>query len=163
MPSSQSQPVLLDNTVLSNFAVVQRADIVLSLWESCATTQAAWREFQAGIRLGRLPGNMWQALPVIVLNDSENEVANRLSNILGEGERSCIAVAENRKGLLVTDDRKARRIALEMGVKVTGTLGVLAVAVERSIIPLADANRYLEQMIRNGYRSPVDDIGKLLS
>ena len=163
MPASQSNPVLLDNTVLSNFAEVKRTDVVTSLWKTCCTTQDAWREFQAGIAIGRLPKDAWKNLPVTELTDLELDLANRLSNALGAGERSCIAVAVNRAGLFVTDDRKARQVALDLGVKVTGTLGILVVAVERQIITIDEANQYLAQMIRNGYRSPVDDLSNLLT
>ena len=163
MLASQSNPVLLDNTVLSNFAEVKRTDVVTGLWKTCCTTQDAWREFQAGVAIDRLPRNAWKTLPVTELTDLELDLANRLSNALGAGERSCIAVAANRAGLFVTDDRKARQVALDLGVKVTGTLGILVVAVERKIILLDEANRYLAQMIQNGYRSPVDDLSSLLS
>ena len=82
-------------------------------------------------------------------------------NTLGAGERSCIAVVKNRGGLFVTDDRKARQVALEMGVKVTGTLGILVVAVERKLISIEAANHLLAQMIAYGYRSPVNDLSNL--
>ena len=163
MPSSQSNPVLLDNTVLSNFAEVKRTDVVTSLWKTCRTTPDAWREFQAGIAIGRLPKDAWKSLLVTELTDPELDLANRLSNALGAGERSCIAVAANRAGLFVTDDRKARQVALDLNVKVTGTLGILVVALECKIILLDEANQYLAQMIQNGYRSPVDDLSGLLS
>ena len=45
-----SRLVLLDNTVLANFALIHRADLVLGLWgEAGATTQAAMAEYQAGV------------------------------------------------------------------------------------------------------------------
>ena len=163
MPTSQSKLILLDNTVLSNFAEVKRTDIVLSLCNGCTTTPEAWSELQSGIAIGRLPKNAWKTLHVTELTDLELDLANRLSNALGAGERSCIAVAVNRAGLFVTDDRKARQVALDLGVKVTGTLGILVVAVERQIIIIDEANQYLAQMIRNGYRSPVDDLSNLLT
>ena len=80
---------------------------------------------------------------------------------MGAGERTCIAVAKNRGGLFVTHDRKARHVALEMEVKVTGTLGILVVAVERKIIPIGEANHLLAQMIEYGYRSPTDNLNNL--
>ena len=46
---------LLDNTVLSNFSVVERADLVrLALGEDAATTQAMWDELQSGVRKGMM-------------------------------------------------------------------------------------------------------------
>jgi len=155
---SQPDTVLLDNTVLSNFALVKRTDLVLQLWPHSSTTANAWREYQAGVALGYLPKETWTALPLIYLNKTENKVAQQLEKVLGAGERTCIAVVKIRGGLFVTDDRTARLVALEMGVKVTGTLGILIVAVERKIIPISDANHLLAQMITYGYRSPIEKL-----
>ena len=48
-----SRLVLLDNTVLTNFALVDRPDLVLDLWgPNCATTTEVMAEYQAGI-IGR--------------------------------------------------------------------------------------------------------------
>ena len=163
MSTSQPDPILLDNTVLSNFALVKQTDLVLLLWPDCTTTTDAWRECQAGVALGYLPKETWTALPRIKLNETEDKIAQQLVKALGAGERTCIAVAKNRGCLLVTDDRKARLVALEMGVKVTGTLGILIVAVERKIIPINDANHLLAQMIKYGYRSPIDNLSGLFS
>ncbi len=49
-----------------------------------------------------------------------------------------------------------------MGIKVTGTLGILIVAVERKMITLNEANQMLAEMIQRGYYSPVDDLKDLL-
>ena len=162
MTSSQSNLALLDNTVLSNFARVDRYNLVMDLWPSCATTLEAWQEFQAGVIIGKLPKNVWKGLSLIELTADERESSNGLSNILGLGERTCIAAAKHRHGLFMTDDRKARQVALELGIKITGTLGILVVAVERRKITLEEANRLLAAMIENGYRSPVDELDSLL-
>jgi len=113
--------------------------------------------------MGYLPRDAWEGLPRTKLTETELEIARQLTNALGAGERSCIAVAMNRGGVFGTDDRKARQIAAGMGVKVTGTLGILVVAVERKIISFDEANQLLAQMIQNGYRSLVDDLAGLLS
>ena len=163
MPTSQSKPILLDNTVLSNFSLVKRTDIVLRLWNNCSTPPDAWREDQSGVAIGHRPREAWESLALIELTEAEIELTKQLANALGAGERSCIAVAKSRCGLFFTDDRKARQAALEMGVIVSGTLGILVVAVERKIIPIAEANPLLMQMIQNGYHSPVDNLSSLLS
>ena len=55
--------VILDNTVLTNFALVNRPDLLFELWgDSCATTPAVMAEYQAGVTAGKLPANIWQAL-----------------------------------------------------------------------------------------------------
>jgi predicted nucleic acid-binding protein len=140
---------------------VKQTDLVLQLWPDSSTTADAWREYQAGVALGYLPKETWTALPRVKLNDTEDKIAQKLVKILGAGERTCIAVVKNRGGLFVTDDRKARQAALEMGVKVTGTLGILVVAVERKVIPIDEANHLLAQMIKYGYRSPIVNVNSL--
>jgi predicted nucleic acid-binding protein len=162
MTSSKANPVLLDNTVLSNFARIDRYNLVMALWPSCATTLEAWQEFLAGVIIGKLPKNVWKGLSLIELTADERESSNSLSNILGLGERTCIAVAKHCNGLFMTDDRKARQVAQELGIKISGTLGILVVAVERRKITLEEGNQLLAAMIENGYRSPVDELGSLL-
>jgi len=88
MTPSQSNLVLLDNTVLSNFARIERHTLVIELWPSCATTLEAWQEFQAGIMIGKLPKNAWKGLSIIELTKAEHEFSNGLSMILGLGERT---------------------------------------------------------------------------
>jgi predicted nucleic acid-binding protein len=49
---------LLDNTVMSNFAAIERPDLLRTAFGSrLATSQQAFDELQAGVRLGKLPSN----------------------------------------------------------------------------------------------------------
>ncbi len=53
------------------------------------------------------------------------------------GERQAISLAlELRADLLLADDRKARRAAMERGLAVTGAVGVLELAATRQLIEL---------------------------
>jgi len=78
MPTSQSKPVLLDNTVLSNFALVNQTNLVLQLWLKCSTTVDAWREYQSEVVLGYLPKDIWETLLRINLTEKENGIAQQL-------------------------------------------------------------------------------------
>jgi predicted nucleic acid-binding protein len=106
------RPVVLDNTVLSNFASVRRADLVLRLWsEAVCTTPAAFTEYEAGVAGGSLPRNAWAGLSILAPTEEETAFAAGLSSRLGVGERTCISVALHRQGLLVSDDLDARKVA----------------------------------------------------
>ena len=155
-------PVLLDNTVLSNFALVNRTELVMGLWTYSATTYLAWREYQTGITIGKLPKNAWKGLPLLDLRDTEQELADELAHLLGAGERTCLAIAHERKGLLVTDDQKARQIARRMRVPITGTLGLLVRMIEQEKMTLKQGNQLLNDMIDKGYHSPTENLTTLL-
>ena len=69
---------------------------------------------------------------------------------LGTGEREAIVLSlELHADLLLMDDKKARRIAKEHGIRVAGTLGMLKIAHDRGLIGLPEA---LGQLRRAGFR-----------
>jgi hypothetical protein len=54
------RPVVLDNTVLTNLAVVDRADLVKRLWPKAAcTTPAIFDEYRVGAVSGLVPADAW--------------------------------------------------------------------------------------------------------
>ena len=57
---------------------------------------------------------------------------------------------------------RARAVGRELGVMVSGTLGVLAQAVQTGILPLADGEQVLADMMKAGYRSPYVSLASLL-
>jgi predicted nucleic acid-binding protein len=152
--------VLLDNTILSNFALVSRTDLVTGIWQNCTTTPDAWGEFLTGIALNKLPAGVWAGLPITVLLPEEREFWQQLPP-MGSGEGSCLAVAYHRQAILATDDQKARRIGIRWGLEMTGTVGFLLYAMRIQRIDQAMANALLQKMIAAGYRSPVDDLGEI--
>lgn len=65
---------------------------------------------------------------------------------LHAGEREAIALAEKlRADLILLDEKSARRIARERGLRGTGLLGILAEAAARGLIDVTDAVDRLRQ------------------
>jgi hypothetical protein len=82
----------------------------------------------------------------------QNQAAvNSLRLELGDGEAEAIALAvEVQATRLILDDKKARRIARQLQLPVTGTLAVLLRAKERGIIPrVADV---IGALVASGFR-----------
>jgi predicted nucleic acid-binding protein len=158
-----TQPVLLDNTILTNFALVKRAELVTRLWRTAAcTTAAVVAEYAVGVAEGLLPADAWTDLPVVELTDEEEAFAERLSPRLGAGERTCLAVAHQRQGLFASDDLDARRAADQHRIPRTGSIGILVSCVRRGLLSRDEAESLLGEMIASGYRSPVDHLGSLI-
>uniref|UniRef100_A0A7J3YU78 DUF3368 domain-containing protein n=1 Tax=Ignisphaera aggregans TaxID=334771 RepID=A0A7J3YU78_9CREN len=72
---------------------------------------------------------------------------------LGEGERHAIAIANaiSKSGsenvtLVITDDLRARRTCMKMGIKVLGTLGLIEFAKRRGVITKEEALNLLERI-----------------
>jgi predicted nucleic acid-binding protein len=155
--------IVLDNTVLTNFALVNSADLVMRLWPRAACmTPAASAEYGVGVSRGLLPSHAWTDLPVVTLTEEESNFASSLSPRLGAGERTCLAVAVHRQGLFVSDDLDARRAAQWHGVPTTGTVGILVLCMRRGYLSHEQANALLAEMIALGYRSPVASLEPLI-
>lgn len=158
-----ARPVLFDNTVLTNLALVRRSDLVMHLWPTAAcTTPDAVAEYQAGVAVGLLPSDAWADLAVVTLSAEETAFAANLPPRLGAGERTCLAVAVHRQGLLASDDLDVRHAARRHDVPTTGTVGILVISVRQGYLPRDQANGLLAEMIALGYRAPVTDVNALL-
>ena len=94
------------------------------------------------------------------------EVANKkyqqlLENTLDKGEASAIALAmELENVLLVVDELKGRKEAERLGIKITGTLGILFRMKQKGLLP--EIKPYLEQLQIFGFRVAPAIIEKLL-
>jgi predicted nucleic acid-binding protein len=161
---THSQPCyLLDTTVLSNFAHVQRADLPRAvLGANVAATPAVLAELRVGEQTGRLPACDWTWLAVLTPTAVELALANALERQLDPGEAECLAVALERGYRFLSDDFAARRMAEINGLLVSGTIGILLKGVTGGVIALPEADRLLAEMILHGYRAPVRSLRELL-
>ena len=84
--------ILLDTTVLSNFARIERLDCLRLALPDAATTPQVLVELQRGVALGYLATGDWDWLEVVGLTPSEEASLARIRLVLDDGEASCIAV-----------------------------------------------------------------------
>ncbi len=95
-----------------------------------------------------------QASKFLKVMHVENEFAVKLLQKqlnLDLGESEAITLADTlQSNLLMIDERKARIIAKNMGLKLTGTLGILVMAKKRNKINVI--RPYLDQLIDCGIR-----------
>lgn len=175
-PEPDRSPIIFDNTVLSNFALVQAFDVLRRLYEGRAfICRAVLQEIQAGIDSGwkypwlrgrtRLQAinqaldDGWLQVPSSEVNPGDDIVELRLAleygQRFGAGEAEAMAIARTRDWVFASDDGAARRFAQERSIRLTGTLGILVKATSIEILSLSDADAIHARMIDEGYRSPL--------
>jgi predicted nucleic acid-binding protein len=154
--------LILDNTVLSNFAVVKRLDLlVTALGTQLSAPTLVLVEFQRGMALERVPVSSLGFLQELVLQPEEIPLYEEFLEHLNAGESACLAIAYHRHGRVLTDDRDARKIAAQRQIPISGTLGIWQRLLTQKQITLQEADSYLQQMIVHGYRSPVSTLADL--
>ena len=151
-----------DNVTLSNFALAGGLPVLTGRYRGRGwVTPQVLDELTRGVAAGYAP--LAAALDLVdkgilravSLDRAEWKEYRQLVAHLGAGEAGTIAAAQRRQGVVVSDDLAARRTCADLGVPVTGTIGILRAAVRDGELPLARANGLLHGMIAAGFHSPV--------
>ena len=61
-------------------------------------------------------------------------MAVALKMMIDDSEAEAIALAQAQKCRIILDDRQARRVGQDMGLRVIGTVGILILAKQRGIL-----------------------------
>ncbi len=150
---------IVDTTVISNFALINRLDVLINTIE-LSTTEEVIEELNVCMDKGIFKLD-FENIKIISLNRQERLTFFRLIGKFGSGEASCLAIGMHRKAKIFTDDYDARKVAQRIGISVSGTLGILVNAVEIEILTKDEGNELLYEMIEYGFFSPFETLDKL--
>ncbi len=162
--------IVLDCCVVSNFALSGALGVLEVLFAGKAhVTEFVAAEVMRGIQAGHIRlEDIPKAVRAGWLKESglktreEKRLFESLSRSLGLGEASAIALAKSRGFVFASDDRVARAEAASLGLRLTGTLGILTKAVRTKACDLRAADAYLSGMIEAGFYSPVPTVRQLV-
>lgn len=132
--------VIADASCLITLENIDEADILPKLYKEIYVTPEVAAE--VGV-----------ALPdwALLRGSSDRTLIERLTADLELGEATSIALAlEMSDCLLIIDEKKGRRIAKDLGIKITGTFGIIMQAFEMQLI--ADPGSVVERLENVGFR-----------
>ncbi len=91
---------------------------------------------------------------------AENRLAvDSLSVHLGKGEAEAIILAKEKNALLIIDDKDGRTMAANLGVPVTGTVGLLKLFADDGRIEL---KKTLDDLMASGFRLSIKEYEKII-
>lgn len=132
-------------------------------FESVLVTASVWEEVQRkpnADEATRLSAAVERSL-FRVIEDPENVPTSLSRAGIDDGERSALALGIELGATLLMDDRRARRIALQLGRPIIGTLGLLLHAREEGFIPAL--RPLIERLQASGYFMPRDLVANVLA
>lgn len=135
-----SERVVEDSTCLIALERIGQIKILPALFEPVLIPPAVAQEF--GISLPWLK----------VERLSDRALAAALKMMIDDGEAEAIALSQEQKCRIILDDRQARRVGQDMGLRVIGTVGILILAKKRGILST------VKPVLQN-----LDDIGFYIS
>ena len=117
-----SERVVADSTCLIALERIDQIEILPALFEPVLIPPAVAQEF----------GISFPWLKIERLSDQALVVA--LKMMIDDGEAEAIALSQDQKCRVILDDRQARRVGQNMGLRVIGTVGILILAKQRGIL-----------------------------
>ena len=136
--------VISNTSCLIALSNIGRLDVLRSLYGTISVTP-------------EVAGEFGEALPdwISVVPVSDPSKTKLIQQTLDLGESSTVALAiEQADSLLILDDGKARRFAKNMGLSMTGTLGIIVKASQTGLIE--DVAVVLAEFRQYGFRIPPD-------
>ncbi|MYE90342.1 DUF3368 domain-containing protein [Candidatus Poribacteria bacterium] len=128
----QEKPVILNNTPLVALWSLDQLSLLRELYTEVwipLAVKAEFLEINTIVRQESLDNAPW--IKTVRLTHPQRAVYAGLHH----GEASVLALAEEHNArLVIIDELKARRYAQQIGLQVTGTIGVLLLAKERGLI-----------------------------
>jgi len=137
--------IVSDSTALIILFDLDRLDLLENLFEEIYITPSVLEEisFKYSIIL---------PLFIKVIKPKNSELFNSLQMILDIGESEAIALAQEMNLAIIIDEKKGRKIAKNMGIKVIGLLGVVYLNAKKGFLSKSQAREFLNKAISNGYR-----------
>jgi predicted nucleic acid-binding protein len=139
--------VVADTTPVNYLVLCEAIEVLRPIYNHVVLPTAVFHELNHE-RTPHIVRNWVNSLPewVAVKTPSRPDTHTNL----GLGEREAIALAQELKATeLLIDERLAREIAMQSGLAVTGTIGVLEAAASRDLLDLPAT---LERLRRTNFR-----------
>jgi predicted nucleic acid-binding protein len=136
--------VISNTSPLNYLVLIDLQDILPALFGHILIPEAVWEELRSPAApqpvkdfLGTCPSWLDRRVVSLVPPDLQQ---------LDSGEREAIALARSLDAhLVLLDEKRGRQVARDLGLVVSGTLGVLDLAARRGLVDLADALNRLER------------------
>ena len=146
--------IISDSTALIVLFDLDRVELLENLFEIVYITPIVFEEISV-----KYPVALPSFMRVEKLKD--DELFNSLRILLDLGESEAIALAKEKNLLIIIDEKRGRKIARGLGLKVIGLLGVVYLNVKKGFLTKREAVSFVENAIEHGYRisrKMVDDV-----
>jgi len=137
--------IVSDATTLIILFDMDRVGLLSNLFEKIYISESVFDEinFKSIIELPDF-------MSVVKVQDCE--LLKDLKNILDIGESEAITLAKKMDLPLIIDEKKGRKIAQNLELKIIGLIGIIYLNIKKEFMSKNEAIVFFEKAIKNGYR-----------
>ena len=146
--------IVSDSTALIVLLDLDRVELLENLFEVVYITPVVLEEISVKYPVVLPPF-------VTVEKPEDDELIDELRMLLDPGESEAIALAKTKNLPIIIDEKRGRKVAKGMGLKVIGLLGVVYLNVKKGFLTKSEALSFIENAMEHGYRisrKMVDDV-----
>jgi predicted nucleic acid-binding protein len=131
--------VIADTTPLRYLTAIEQIGLLPTIFDEVLVPPAVWDELTT-VSTPENVRSFFESRPDwLHLRSPGLDSLKLVRRDLHEGERAALALAiETRADLVLIDEAAGRREAKQLGIRITGTVGVLRIAAERGLIDVPD-------------------------
>ena len=145
--------VISDTTPLISFLKIKRLDLLKTLFEIVQIPKSVFAELTENIKYRDEAEIIKNSMFIHVIDDIDENYVSLLRRSAGLdlGESEAIYLADNKKAdLLLMDESRGREVASRMGIKIMGTIGILGLAYEVSLISKEEIKQAIDILRDSG-------------
>lgn len=157
--------IISDTTPIISLIKINRLDLLEKLFEEVLIPEAVYRELTTNA-LFENEAKIVKSSSFLKTSSVQNRKSLQLLQAvsgLDDGESEAIILADELKSdVLIMDERKGRKVAEKLGIKITGTVGVLLQSYSENMISSDEIKTYLDQLKNSNIRLSESLIQKAL-
>lgn len=133
--------IISDTTPIISLIKADKLYLLEKMFENVIIPKAVYDELTVNEKYGKEIAELKEAIFIKVGKVENNASVNILRNVTGldAGESEAIVMAEeNDADLLLMDEHKGRQVAKKLGIRITGTIGILLQAFDEGMLSRED-------------------------
>ena len=145
--------VISDTTPIISFLKIDRLDLLETLFDIVQIPKSVFAELTGNSKYKAEAEIIKNSTFIRVMDDIDEDYVSLLRRSAGLdlGESEAIYLSDNKKAdLLLMDEIRGREVAIRMGIKTMGTIGVLGLAYEDSLISKEEIKQAIEILRDSG-------------
>ncbi len=147
--------IVSDSTALIILLDLKRIDLLENIFEKVIIPKSVYAEISV-----KKPIDLPEFIDVINVNKSD--ILHTLKLLLDQGESEAIALAKALNMPIIIDEKKGRKIAKNLNIKIIGLLGIIYLNVKKGFLTKKDAEFFFKSAINHGYRIKAELVDEVL-
>ena len=147
--------IISDTTPIISLIKINRLDLLEKLFVEVLIPNAVFKELTTNT-LFTNEAEIVKKSSFLKVSSVQNQKSLQLLQAvsgLDDGESEAIILADELKSnILLMDERKGRKVAQKLGIKITGTIGILIQAYNEGMISDVEVKSYLNQLKNTNIR-----------